>query len=76
MNDTAGEQVDDIWSWLKQDLLSATEKTCGWTKKGIWRKQTWWWNEKFSKDIYEKRRLWKAGGSKDKTESTTCGLHS
>ena len=29
MNDTLGEQVDDIWSRLKQDLLSATEKTCG-----------------------------------------------
>ena len=29
----------------------------------------WWWNEKFSKDIFEKRRLqklWKVGGSKDK----------
>ena len=41
MNDTFGEQVDNIWSRLKQGLLSATEKTCGWTKKGIWRKQTW-----------------------------------
>ena len=50
-------------------LLSTTEKTCGWTKKGIWRKQTWWWNEKVSKDLSEKRRLWKlwkAGGTKDK----------
>ena len=35
MNDTAGEQVDDISSRLKQGLLSATKKTCGWTKKGI-----------------------------------------
>ena len=32
MNGTAGKQVDDIWSRLKQGLLSATEKTCGWTK--------------------------------------------
>ena len=69
MNDTSGEQVDDIWFRLKQGLLSATDNICGWTKKGIWRKQTWWWNEKVSKDISEKRRLWmlwKAGGSKDK----------
>ena len=57
MNDIVGEQVDDIWLRLKQGLLSATEKTCGWTKKGIWRKQTWWWNEKVSKDISEKRRF-------------------
>ena len=69
MNDTFGEQVGHIWSRLKQGLLSATEKTCRWTKKGIWRKQTWWWNEKVSKDISEKRRLWKlwkAGESKDR----------
>ena len=33
---TSGEQVDNIWPRLKQGLLSATEKTCGWTKKGIW----------------------------------------
>ena len=68
MNDTSGEQ-DGIWLRLKQGLLSATDKTCGWTKKGICRKQTWWWNGKVSKDISEKRRLWKlwkAGESKDK----------
>ena len=41
INDTSDEQVDDIWSRLKQGLLSATEKTCGWTKKDIWRKRTW-----------------------------------
>ena len=58
INDTPGGQVDDVWSRLKQDLLSATEKTCRWTEKGIRRKQTWWRNEKVSKDIPEKRRLW------------------
>ena len=40
MNDTAGEQVDDIWSRLKQGLLSDTEKTCGGQRK-TWIKQTW-----------------------------------
>ena len=54
MNDNSGEQVDDIWSRLKQGLLSATEKTFGWTKKGIRRKQTWLWNERGSNDISEK----------------------
>ena len=68
MNGTAGKQVDDIWSRLKQGLLSATEKTCGWTKT-YGEKKRWWWNETISKDISEERRLWKlwkAGGSKDK----------
>ena len=69
MNDISGEQVGNIWSRLKQGLFSATEKTCEWRKKGIWRKRKWWWNEKVSKDISEKRKLWKlwkVGGSKDK----------
>ena len=68
INYTSGKEVDNI-SRLKQGLLSAAEKTCGWTKKGIWRKQTSWCNDKVSKDISEKRRmfkLWKTGGSKDK----------
>ena len=59
MNDTTVEQADNIWSSLKQGLVSRTEKSCGWTKKGIWRKQTWWWNEKVRKYISEKRWLWK-----------------
>ena len=69
MNDTEGELIDNIWSRLKQGLLSATEKTHEWTKKDIWRKQTWWWNEKANKDISETRRLqkfWKARASNDK----------
>ena len=69
MNDTEGELIDNIWSRFKQGLLSATEKTHEWTKKDIWRKQTWWWNEKANKDISETRRLqkfWKASASNDK----------
>ena len=33
MSDTSSEQVGNIWSRLKQDLLSATEKTCWWTRE-------------------------------------------
>ena len=61
MYDSSGEQVDNTWSKLKQGLLSATEKTYGWTKKDIWGKQMWWWNEKVSKDISEKRRFRSCG---------------
>ena len=69
MSDTSGEQVDSFWLRLKQGLFSTTQKTFGWTKKGIWGKQTWWWNKKVNKDISEKGRswkLWKAGGYRDK----------
>ena len=65
MNDTAGEQVDDIWSRLKQGLLSATKKTCELTQRKAYKKIY----ERVSKDISEKRKLqklWKGGWSKDK----------
>ena len=41
----------------------------GGQRKAYGEKKTWWWNEKVSKEISEKRRLWKlwkASGSKDK----------
>ena len=53
MNDTAGEQVDDIWSRLKQGLLSATKKTCELTQRKAYKKIY----ERVSKDISEKRKL-------------------
>ena len=53
INYSSGKEVDNI-SRLKKGLISATENTCGWTKKGMWRKQTSWCNEKGSKDISEK----------------------
>ena len=39
-NDISGEQVDENKRW-KQRLLCVAEKTCGWAKKGIWRKRRW-----------------------------------
>ena len=55
MNDAAGEQVDDIWSRLKQGLLSATKlqkRLVGGQRKAY--KKVY---ERFSKDISEKWRL-------------------
>ena len=30
------DKVDDIWKYFKEHVLSATEKVCGWSKKGQW----------------------------------------
>ena len=35
------------------------KKVCGWSKKGKWRQQTWWWDNSINDLITEKRRLWK-----------------
>ena len=62
------DNIDDIWKYLNESVLSAIEKVCGWSKKGKWRQQTGWWNNSFNDLITEKRRLWKdwkIGGSKE-----------
>ena len=48
-------------------------------------KRAWWWNKQVTKDISEKRRLWKLWKARDldaknayipTTQCTTCLLHS
>ena len=34
------KSVNDTWDLLKRLLTSAAEKICGYTKKGVWRKET------------------------------------
>ena len=60
--------VHEIRKYFKENNLSATEKVCGWSKKGKCRKETWWWDYSINDVIMEKRRLWKTGkncGSKE-----------
>ena len=35
------DNIDDIWKYFKESVLSALEKVSGWSKKGKWRQQTW-----------------------------------
>ncbi|EDO29120.1 predicted protein, partial [Nematostella vectensis] len=65
--DARTDPIEDTWQSLKGSLMGASEKICGYTKKGNWRNQTWWWDDSVSPAIDEKRRLWKVwkkGGSK------------
>ena len=56
------------FSSLKTSLLDATNNICGMTKKGVYRKETWWWNDEVNNAVVNKRRAWKEwkkGGSKE-----------
>ena len=53
------ESVDEIWLQLKDTLLAATEKVCGWTKGPPRHQVTWWWNDDVENCVKEKRRVWK-----------------
>ena len=60
--------VEEIWSKLKNNLLSTTNEVCGLTKKSHIKRTTWWWDDDVDRLITEKRKLWKAwkaGGSKE-----------
>ena len=37
--------VQDLWESLKDDLLSAAVKSCGWNKGPPRHQVTWWWNK-------------------------------
>ena len=54
------DNVESAWSCLKTALLESTKESCGLTKKGTWRHETWWWNEEVDELIKVKRKLWKA----------------
>ena len=63
-----GTNVVEIWDNLKCALLKSMDEACGWSKKGNWRKQTWWWNDGVNDAVKRKRKLWKEwkkGGSKE-----------
>ena len=44
---------------MKDSLIEATERSCGWTKGPPRHRETWWWNEAVDQVIKVKRKLWK-----------------
>ena len=51
--------VEGLWKALKDSLIEATERSCGWTKGPPRHKETWWWNEAVDSAVKEKRKCWK-----------------
>ena len=51
--------VEGYWKVLKESLLDAAERTCGWTKGPSRHKETWWWSSDVDSAVKEKRKLWK-----------------
>ena len=51
--------VEGCWKVLKDSLLTAADKVCGWTKGPPRHKETWWWNDEVDTAVKEKRELWK-----------------
>ena len=60
--------VNEQFSVLKDNLLKATDRVCGWTRGPPRHKVVWWWNAEVEFAIKEKRKLykeWKKGGDKE-----------
>ena len=58
--DSATQPSEEIWDHLKNNLNSAAEEVCGYSKNHQWKKETWWWNSEVDEAIKEKRRCYKA----------------
>ena len=57
--DRSDLSVEGQWKVLKDSLIEATERSCGWTKGPPRHRETWWWNEAVDQVIKVKRKLWK-----------------
>ena len=53
------EDLENIWTGLKDCLLQATEEVCGRTKGLTRHTATWWWNRDVAKLVEEKRSRFK-----------------
>ena len=63
------DHVEDLWKPLKDNLLSATNNSRGWTKGPPRHKVTRWWSNDVDQAVKKKRQLWKEwkqGGSKER----------
>jgi len=61
--------VQTLWDTLKNELLEATDKVCGWTKGPVNHKTSWWWNDEVDVATIKVKRkrfkAWKKGGDKE-----------
>jgi len=55
----AAPDVEEKWKVMREVLLDATEKTCGWTKGARRHQETWWWNDEVDLAIKRKRESFK-----------------
>ena len=53
------EDLENIWTGLKDCFLHATEEVCGRTKGLTRHTATWWWNQDVAKLVDEKRSRFK-----------------
>jgi len=63
-----GDDVEGLWTKLKESLLEVSDQVCGRTKGPPRHRKTWWWNDEVAKVVDEKRRLfkmWKKSGTEE-----------
>jgi len=66
--------VEMMWSGLKECLLDVAEEVCGKTRGRQRHRETWWWNDEVAKFVEEKRRLFKIyNKSKGGTDKQKAG---
>ena len=64
-----GENAEATWTRYKRCVLEAADEVCGWTKGGVRRSTTWWWNEDVKRVVRDKRNKFKAMLQRNTEES-------
>ena len=54
----AGENVENLWKSIKEDLVKAADRTCGWSKGPPRHRVTWWWNEDVDQAVKRMEERW------------------
>jgi len=65
-------EVNGCWQSMRDSMIHAAEKVCGWTKGCPRHKETWWWNEEVEQAINEKKKryqIWRKTRSADTLEA-------
>ena len=52
-----GMEVENLWETMRDRLLTASEKICGWTKGPARHTVKWWWDDEVDRAIREKKML-------------------
>ena len=53
-----GMEVENLWETVRERLLTASDKICGWTKSPARHTVKWWWDDEVDRAIREKRKCW------------------
>ena len=70
LEEVKDEDINMAWVKVRDALLKAGSKVCGWTRRRRLHRETWWWNDEVNQRITEVQRMAKMQGHKPRNSSS------